>query len=355
MDLDATAAGVSRSDRDIETPVISQRLDFQPRFYTSIPLFQGLRLAPQLALRETFYGDSLSLDEEGNAQVSGADLNRRYWDFVLDLRGWGLSRIYSSGESAWKHLIEPRIRYRYTSGIKDFHSIIRYDENDAIADTNEVEFALFNRFFVRESTGEGTSTYEKASIMLAWKYFLDPDFGGAWVEGSNNHFFPLYTFTGFPYGSIRRYSSPLTAVTRWNPSRRVSFDVRGDWDFEFSRFRNLSVTGFLFRGWWNFATTYFLTQELEPGTQDNNQLQAHIWVGNRNRGLSASGLVSYDAREKDFLHLRTQVNYFWDCCGVAGEFRRISLGLRDEREFRFAFFLNGLGAFGTIRRLDSIF
>ena len=168
----------------------------------------------------------------------------------------------------------------------------------------------------------------------------DPDFGGTLVENTANQFLPLYTLTGFPYAYTRRLFTPMTMVTRWNPNRRVSFDVRGDLDFSFSRFRNLAVTGYYFRRRFNFSTTYFVTQELEPGTQEHNQLQGQVSVGNFNRGFSfgPSGAIVPTCR-----------------CAVAAEFQRISVGLREENEIRFSFFLKGLGAFGTIRRQERLF
>ena len=41
-----------------------------------------------------------------------------------------------------KHTIEPRIVYRYTNGVENFASIIRFDFRDILSNTNEVEFGL---------------------------------------------------------------------------------------------------------------------------------------------------------------------------------------------------------------------
>lgn len=355
-DLDAAAEGFSRTDSRIETPALTQRLDFHPSLYSSIPLFQGLRLTPRVSARETFYSDSLTVDEAGNRSVDAENVRREYFDFTLDVKGWGLSKIYGrGGRRAWKHLIEPEVRYRYTSGIDNFDRVIRFDEGDAVADTHEVEYALVNRFFVKRPTGEGEGVHEWLSLKIGQKYFLDPDFDGALVSGSVNQFFPLNTLTGFPYGAVRRRFSPLTTVARINPSRRVSFDVRGDYDLEFNRFRNFSVTGFYVRRFLTLGTTYFLTQQLEEGTFENNQLQGQVIYGNLHRGFSAATIFSYDARTRILLNSRSRVNYFWDCCGVSVEFERLNVGFRQERQIRFSFFLKGIGAFGTIRRPDSIF
>ena len=349
--LDALAEGVSRVDSQIETPALTQRLDFYPRFYFSLDLPQGLKLTPRIGVRETFYSNSLEQTTSGKEEVTSVNLNRDYFDFTLTLDGWGLSKIYRQGSSrAIKHLIEPLFRYRYTTGIDNYTETILFDERDAIANTNEVEFGLVNRFFVRGRSG----TREWLSVKVAQKYFADPGFGGAFQSGVNQ-FFPLYTLTGFHYGAIERRFSPLTTVARITPSRRFSFDVHSDYDVSFNRLRNLAVTGFLNRGRLGLATTYFLTEELEAGTRKNNQLQGSVRWGNFRRGLSFTNIFSYDARSKALLNLRARANYFWDCCGIAVEYQRLNLGLRQEREIRFSFFLKGIGSFGTIRRPDTLF
>ncbi len=356
FDLDAAAEGLSRVDNRIETPALTQRLDLHPQIYFSVPLFQGLRMTPRLAGRETFYSDSVRSDDQGNREVVAENLTRQYFDFTLDLRGWGLSKVYRRPESAdWKHLIEPEFRYRYTQGIDEFREIIRFDENDTIADTNEVEYAIVNRFFVKRTPDGDASSQEWLSVRVGQKYFVDPDFGGAFRSGSVNQFLPLYDLTGFPYGGLQRSFSPLTTSVRFNPDRRVSFDVRGDFDFAFDRFRNFSVTGFYLRRRFNFSASYFLTKQLEAGTFENNQIQGRIGYGNPRQGFSVTSSLVYDARTRELLHIRARSTYAWECCSVAIELERLELGLREEQQIRFSFYLKGIGAFGTIRRPDRVF
>ena len=351
--LDTLAEGVSRSDSQIETPSLTQRLDLYPRFYFSLDLPQGLKLTPKLGLRGTFYSDSLEETEDGKAVIPD-NLARDYLDFTLNLDGWGVSKVYrEGGNRAFKHLLEPLVRYRYITGIDEYRETVIFDEHDAIANTNEVEYGLVNRFFVRSPGASGA--HEWLSIKVAQKYFADPDFGGAFRPSTTNQFFPLYTLTGFHYGGEQRRFSPLTTRARITPNRRFSFDLHSDYDVGFSRLRNLAVTGFFNRGRLGLGTTYFLTEELEPGTLSNNQLQGSVRWGNFRKGLSFSNIFSYDARSKALLNLRSRANYFWDCCGVSVEYQRLNLGLREERELRFSFFLKGIGAFGTIRRPDRLF
>ncbi len=351
FDLDASAAGVSRSDQLIETPRITQRLDLFPQFSTSIPLFQGLRLSPRVGLRETFYSNRLE-EESGQLEISGENLSRRYLDFSLDLKGWGLSRISERDSGAgWKHLIEPSVRYRFIGGINEYPSQILFDEIDAIANTNEVEVGLHNRFFIRTSQG----SREWLSIKVAQKRFFDTDFGGAFREGTVNQFIPLTTLTGLPFATMEREFSPVTALIRFNPSPRYSFDVRSDYDTNAGEFRNFSLTGFYRSGLLSVATTYFVADALREEAAGSNQVQARLGIGNFERGFSLSGNLSYDVEQSRFLSHFGRANYFWDCCGISVEVQGINVGVRQEGQLRFSFFLKGIGSFGTIQRPDSVF
>lgn len=369
FDLDASLGGFNRTDSTLETPGLTQRLDLFPRVYFSLPLLEGLRVKPTLGLRNTFYSNSLDPDaepgEDGLRPIDGEGFNRRYLDFTLDLQGFGLSRIQrsESGETRWKHLIEPTLRYRYIDGIgEDFRRTLLFDADDPIADTNEVEVALYNRFFVNRDG----AAHELLSLKVAQKYFFDEDFGGALREGSSNQFFPLFSLTGFPYAAFIRNSSPITAALRFNPNRRISFDVRSDYDTDLDRIRNFSVTGSFNVSRLSLNTTYFNTQELEAGTLERNQLQQQIaWgrvvEGRPQEGLSLSGLYSYNFEIDRFLNFGARVNYFWDCCGISLQYTGFRLGgddgstLRDERQFLFTFWLKGVGFLGNIERPDRIF
>jgi LPS-assembly protein len=270
------------------------------------------------------------------------------------LKGWGLSKVYrKNSKSRFKHLIEPIAQYRLIRGIDNFEEVIRFDHVDAIADTNEVEYALVNRFFVKKSRTQGAR--EVLSIKLGQKYFFDQSFGNALRTDTINQFFPLYTLTGLPYAVRERDMSPLTAAVRINPQRRFSFDFRTDFDTKSSDFRNFAVSGFYRRDLFSVATTYFVTQDLVPGLGKSNQLQGRVGVGRLGRGFSASGSFVYDAQSVRFLSYLVRASYFWDCCGVSAEVRDFNLGTRQERSIRFSFFLKGIGAFGTIRRPDIVY
>lgn len=354
LDLDTSVGGLNRSDAVIETPKITQRLDFFPRAYFSIPIAQGLRLTPGFGVHETFYSDSMDYSANGARRVSGDSLHREYAQFDLGLSGWGLARVFGEpGKNRWKHLIEPQATYRLISGIDEFDRIVRYDSLDAVADTNEIEYAIVNRFYLKRP--KARNAREWLSVKIGQKHFFDPDFGGAIAEGSINQFFPLNTLTGLPYATGMRQYSPITTVVRFNPVSRISFDTRADYDAETGDFRAFSATGFLRRETWTLATTYFVTQEILPGLGRSNQVQGRLGWGDPGQGFSVLGSFSYDIYTARLLNQLGRVNYYWDCCGVSLEVGGFNITTRQERQIRFSFFLKGIGNFGTIRRPEMVF
>jgi LPS transport system D len=142
----------------IITPSIVQRLDFRPE--VTLPLnFDGWNLTATAAARGTFYSNSI---DPLTRLVLPANVTRVYGEFTLDLRPPALARNFHHGDgSFWfRHVVEPYLTYRRITGVSDFDRIIRFDEVDAVADTNELEYGVTNRFFLRRST-ESVNTRSK--------------------------------------------------------------------------------------------------------------------------------------------------------------------------------------------------
>jgi hypothetical protein len=172
------------------TPAAVQRFDFQPKITVPLATIAGVAITPSLTLRETFYTSSLNpgvqaFDPERFA-ASAADprldptrpeympsvklfdrasldpvlpenLSRTYAELAVDIRPPSLEKYFlnDDGSSRFKHLIEPYITYRLIRGIgEEFNKIIRFDERDAVANTNEFEYAVVNRFYAARQTSD---------------------------------------------------------------------------------------------------------------------------------------------------------------------------------------------------------
>lgn len=353
VDLDSSVTGTSRTDAEIETPRISQRIDFFPRVYFSLPLFQGLRLTPSFGIRQTFYSDSLQVDPQGGRTVTGDSLHREYVDFSLDLSGWGLARIYGVPEGTrWKHVVEPFLAYRLRSGIDAFERTIRFDSLDPIADTHSLTYGVTNRLFTKRKGGR---VVEWMSVTILQQHFLDPTFGGALTDQGLHQFHPVNEYTGLPYALSPRDFSPVSLIARLRPSGLGRIDWRADYDTVEGTWRNLSLTGSVGHDWWSAGAAYFVTRRLTAEIGRSHQLQGRAHLGRVGRGLSASGYFSYDVLSDRFLNQNVRLNYFWDCCGVSVEYWGFDIGTRRESQVRFSLYLKSIGTFGTIRRPEIVF
>ncbi len=346
---------MSRMDSTLETPELVQRFDLFPRISARLPSFAGFSLIPSIGVRETYY--TSRLDAQTESQVLTKGLNRQYAQFELDLRMPTLERNFDfSWLGSFKHVVEPVVRYRRIAGIDNLHETIRFDEEDAIADTNELEYGFVNRFFRNRKTKPGSGqNFEFLSVALMQKYYFDPTFGGAFREGEANIFYPLDTLTGFATTGFERGLAPVSLITRVSPIPSISHDLRADYDIKFQRVRDVSLATYWQEGKVFVAGTYFRTQALEPGTFDSNQIQGQVGYGSPLRGFSASVTLSYNIRTTTLLNSNSRLNYMWDCCGVAFEFQQYDLGLRTESRFSFSFNLRGIGSFGNVKRPESLF
>jgi LPS-assembly protein len=283
---DAATLALDGIVNPIITPSIVQRLDFSPR--VELPLnFDGWNVTAAARVRGTFYSNSI---DPLTRLVIPQNISRLYGEFTLDVRPPALARNFHhrDGTFSFRHVIEPYLTYRKIGGLSDFESVIRFDELDAVADTNELEYGVTNRFFLRrsaesvggrpraktaaekkmegEKAGETTNEsddksptavpkntrvsgaltallhqspltrqpYEFLSVTLRQKYFFDPNFGGALIPGRRNQFFPINTFSGFTYGGVPRRFSPLNVEARLrtptSSESELFADVRTDLD-----------------------------------------------------------------------------------------------------------------------------
>lgn len=380
---DLTAFRLEAGGDPIVSPSLVQRLDYHPRL--QLPLhFYGISLTASAAGRVTFYSNSL---DPANRQVLSRNLTRGYGEFELDFRPPALFKDYRRGNGSlfFRHLIEPYIVYRRITGVDNFNRVIRFDYQDAIADTNEIEFGITNRFFTQRSTENvssaarketrtgkriptSTQPYEALTITVRGKYFFDRFFGGALVPGQRNQFYPINTFSGFSYGGVPRRFSPLNIEARYRPRADVSVDLRSDLDTRGGGVRALSATFGINKPLIQAFQTFYYTRAVElvpslaqyadargkePGTLRGSQWSPSIFLGDRERGLfgGASFFFDYQARpgkgNSSLITSTVTVGYSWDCCGVTAQYSSYNVGVRQERGVLFSFRLNGIGTFGT--------
>ena len=368
----------------IISPSIVQRLDVHPRF--TVPVhFAGWSVTAMGGLSATYYSNSI---DPTTRLILSRDVVRGYGEFELDVRPPALARNFRhrDGSFFFRHVIEPYFIYRKIEGVTNFERIIRFDHRDTIADTNEIEFGLTNRFFTRRSTenvnpkaerADGNrpkvplsrQPYEALTVTLRGKYFFDPTFGDALTPGRRNQFYPINTFSGFSYGGVPRRFSPINIEARYRPSRTMFADLRTDLDVQSGGLRTISATFGMARPLVQVFQTFYYTRAIdlapslrqfadafgkEPGTVRGSQWSPSVFLGNRERGLFGGLSLFFDffqsppeERRSSLVSSTATIGYTWDCCSVTLQHYSFNVGLRNENRFVFSFRLNGIGTFGT--------
>jgi LPS-assembly protein len=372
--FDTALDGVQRVETtfnqvDLNTPRIVQRLDVSPRLTFPLKSVAGFTLTPSLGVRSTFYSDSVAPEQR---QIVGQPLLRNYADLDLDLRAPALAKVFRHGDGTpwFKHAIEPFVEYRRVKGIEDFNRTPLIDERDLIAETNEIEYGVTNRFFVKRKTDDGSTpqTHELLNLTVSQKYFFDPTFGGALNPGQRNQFFPVNTTSGFSFLGAERDVSPLNLKARFYPVQNLFADLRLNYDTRFNSLRDIIVGMGASKGIMSFSQSWYYTRHIEddklrdekisfdPTTFPGNQFDFSALIGNRTRGPYGSFTLSYDfrnqnfdgtARDRRFIYLTTTSGWAWDCCGFEVQHVTFNAGNRNESRFVFAFTLKGIGTFGT--------
>ena len=347
LDFHAALEGLSRSDNLINTGSLVQRLDVFPHISARLPSLGGFSITPTFGMRETWYG--ARLDPTIATGVLNDGFHRRYLDFSVDVQTPVLERDFQSPRwGDFRHSVEPHFTYRRIEGISDFDTTIRFDENDAIANTNEIEYGLVNRFSVTRK-GSAAGRHEFMSFGLVQKYYFDPTFGGAFVEGQANSFYPLDSITGFYQTGRLSNFSPLSAIFRLSPQSGIYNDIRADLDVKRRRWRNVSISTFWEQGDFFLSGTYFILKPDEPGLLEGNHVQGQIGYGSQTRGLSASLTTSYNLTTGQWLNSNTHIGYTWDCCSLGAAVNQYDLGQRIESRLSISFTLKGIGNFGNVR------
>ncbi len=244
---DAAMEGLERSDPSFSTAGMVERFDLSPTI--SLPLqFHGWSVRPQLSLRDTIYTKQLvtSIAAGGVVEAfpSSHAINRKALEGSIELRPPTLDRVFDREflGRKWKHVVEPRVAYNYVTGVNNFANVLRFDERDILSNTNEVEYSVVNRLYSKRTTEppDDCGTVGMPTLLvggappqnripwqryeplkdnpcrsqpqvrevvrweLAQKYFLDPTFGGALLQGQPNVFASTIDLTGIAFLTAAR-------------------------------------------------------------------------------------------------------------------------------------------------------
>jgi LPS-assembly protein len=361
------------------------RADLWP--HLALPLhFDGWNFRPEIAVRDTAYGKSqraASLNQFPT--ITGAALNRVDFEGGFDFRPPAIGRDFSvpwltrllGGDL--RHTLEPDFQYHYVTGINNFRRILRFDDVDVASDTNEAEYGLTQRLYLRhlhphpckgdEALGPndecGGGTLDWLSWTVAQKYFFEPDFDHAVTPGTPNSLLTTLDLTGADFLSGPRYYSPVISRLRL----RTLSGTDAEWDLDYDTKSGHITSSNVFTSYTHgnyhlqFGDSYLDTLiGYPPGTPSTaatptnrptpyNQINTTAVFGAESRaGFNAGASTGYDIVHDELQYGAVQAMYNWNCCGLALEWRRFSLAnIRNDTEYLYSFTLAGFGSTGIPR------
>jgi LPS-assembly protein len=355
--FDSSAGLMYRAQPGFETRQFVDRLDFAPHVTTAFR-WHDIMLTPTFGVRETEYGESVQ-----NGFVSVQNILRSSRDVTAELTLPSLERIFKAphwiGEKV-KHVIEPRIIYKYVTGIdENFDKIIRFDEMDLLTNTNQIEYSLTNRLLAKDKNG---TVSDFLTWQVRWDRYFNPTFGGAiqYCGGMNqppcqrNVIASELALTGFEFLDQPRTYSPVVSVLR--VQSRVNFEWRTDFDPMTDRFSNSSLSADGRIDKYFFGVGHTLIRENPVLLPPADQISFTFGRGSLNsRGWNYRFDMHYDYRAGMFQYWDAYVNYNTDCCGFSVQYRRFSVPGRNDSQIQGAFAISNVGTFGTLKKQERIF
>ena len=409
--LGSSFAGLSRVQPKFSTGGLTTRLDLHPEI--AYPMsFGGWRLRGSVGARETAYSRSRQTPyQPGGLPVElAANLSRADVEAAVDLRAPVIERTFDSPNLEkkfgydFRHTIEPEFTYRYVAGIDNFLNVLRFDDIDVASDTNELEYGVTQRLFVRpvktrpcvekavrgdkeedldmdqgsvfmkerrgdsKAKGPVCGSRELISWRLTQKYFFDETFGGAVIKGRRNIFDTTLSLSGIAFLTEPRAISPVISRLRVRTSEHLDVEWDFDLDTGAKKFTSNNVMldvheGNIFGGM-SYARLNapgrFFTEGVASTVSNFNQLRLLLGYGSPTKaGLGVAANVGLDLNAGDsglVQYGALQGSYNWDCCGFSVEVRKYELGsVRNETVERFNLTLSNIGTAGNLRRAASLF
>ncbi|HEY0162574.1 MAG TPA: LPS assembly protein LptD, partial [Edaphobacter sp.] len=413
--MESTLMALKRVQPNFATTGLTERFDLHPELAMPFGV-AGWRLRPSIGVRDTIYTRSREEHPMGLLAApleSGEAVNRADVEVGLEARAPVLEKTFNSGlvhkffGGDVKHTIEPRAAYHLVRGVDNFDKLLRFDDTDVVSNTNEVEYGLTQRLFVRRRSNEpcdapvddaagsaawtgaaagglmggtqygtasdagyfggpkGCGNRELVSWRLTQKYFFDSNFGGAVMTRARNIFQTTLDLSGIAFLTEPRDISPLVSRLRWRTSDHFDVEWNFDLDTGARKFTSNNVLVNFHEGQVFSGLSYarlnapgrFNIAGFSSAVSDFTQLRALLGYGGpTKKGLGIAANVGLDLNRKEVQYGALQTQYNWNCCGLSVEYRKYALGsVRNENAYRFNFTLANIGTAGNLRRAERLF
>ena len=298
------------------------RGDLFPTLSMQIRTPAWFSIRPQISARETYYTAEMGPIDPKTAKFTTIDesTTRSYAQGQVDFVGPSFSKVFNEsigGFSRFKHVIEPRLQYLYTTDVTNKDKIINFDTVDSPflpTDRESLGYSLTQRLIGKES-GENGNAREVLSFQIRQTVAL-----------SKRE--PTSTTTTTPTSKF----SPLVASLHINPYQSITFDssvTLGNISHQIDQTSisgNLIGTGknqdkYLSFTW--FASFQHGSTSTTPLT-GNGSSQIRINTGSSlwHERIRLDAMLNFDAKQGTFLEQRYLIGGNAACYGLAFEYRR---------------------------------
>ena len=320
------------------------RADIFPTVSLQLRTPPWLSIKPQLSVRQTFYTASLQCAGGTETCITrelrdDESISRSYAQGQVEAVGPSFSRVFNraaGGFSRFKHVIEPRMRYVYTTDVENRNEIVRFDTVDSPflpLVQNSVEYSLTQRLIGKEAA-EGGNAREVLSFALRQSVALSEPFEQTGSSTLGEHKF-----------------TPLLASLRFNPYQSITLDASATFGNvshqldQVSLSANIVGTGPHSDKYMHF--TWFSSFD-PPGLSGAGSSQVRFNAGSaivRDR-VRADVQLNFDIKEQKFLEQRYLLGWTGSCYGIAVGYRNYFLfGVDDpnRNSFDIALTLKNVG------------
>jgi LPS-assembly protein len=317
------------------------RADLFPTVSMQLKTPSWLSVKPQLSIRETYY--TSSFDEA--RQISDDTISRTYAQGQVEVVGPSFSKIFQGnvgGFNRFKHVIEPRVRYLYTSGVdtEDQQRIIPFDTVDSpflpiVRDT--VEYSVTQRVLAKEAK-EGSSAREILSLAIRQTASLSRPLNERQGTIDTDRF------------------TPLSVTAHVNPYQSISLNANATFGNRSKELDQASLSANV-NGPANsyMALTWFAAfSNLVPQGNDSSQFRVNAGAPLWKDRLRADVQLNFDAERNEFLEQRYMLGTHASCYSVALEYRdfpvfRPGASAERTRDYHLSVSLKNVGTFVDLR------
>lgn len=314
------------------------RADVYPTLSLQLRTPPWLSIRPQVSARETYYSsrlDDASAENPFSSSLVAEDeaVRRFYAQGQVEVVGPSFSKVFNrsiGGFARFKHVIEPRFRYLYTTEVNDQDRVIRFDTVDTPflpIVRHSVEYSLTQRLIGREQ-GPNASAREVLSFSLRQSVSLGDEFTnatGGGLPGSSQ-----------PPGAENKFT-PMVASLHANPYQSITFDASATYGNVSHQIDQTSISANLLgtgaRADKYLSFTYFASYKQPKQTFDASSSQIRFNAGSSllSERLRADVQLNFDAKKGKFLEQRYLLGGTASCYGIALEFRRFLVFIPEEK------------------------